>query len=105
MMADMDGVDEPNRMGRGIGVGAALTVCTLIMLVVSLSVDPGGITQRVVLGLTVTTIVVAYLSGLACATYRPLRRLGTGIRVGLTVAFPVTMGIAALMFTAASEGS
>ena len=99
-MADMDGVDEPNRMGRGIVVGAAITVCTLIMLVVSLSVDPGGITQRVVLGVTVTTIVAAYLSGLACAIHLPLRRLGIGILVGLTVAFPVTLGLAALILAA-----
>lgn len=103
-MADMDGVDEPNRLGRGIVVGAAITVCTLIMLVVSLSVAPGGITQRVVLGVTVTTIAAAYLSGLACAIYRPLRRLGIGILVGLTVAFPVTLGVAALILAATSEG-
>ena len=103
-MTDMDGIDEPNRMGRGLAVGAAITVGTLIMLAVSLSVDPGGITQRVVLGVTVTTIVAAYLSGLACAIYRPLRRLGIGILIGLTVAFPVTLGLAALILATTSGG-
>ena len=57
-----------------------------------------------VLGVTVTTIVAAYLSGLACAIYRPLRRLGIGILVGLTVAFPLTLGLAALILVATSEG-
>lgn len=103
-MIDMDGVDDPNRMGRGVLLGAAITVCALIMLVVSLSVDPGGIAQRVVLGVTVTTIVAAYLSGLACAIHRRRRRLGIGILGGLTVAFPVTLGLAALILAATSEG-
>ena len=80
-------------------MGAAITVGTLIMLVVSLSVD-GGIAQRVALGVAVTTIVAAYLSGLACAIHPPLRRLGLGILVGLTVAFPVTLGLAALILAA-----
>jgi hypothetical protein len=26
----MDGIDEPNIMGRGLAVGAAIIVCTLI---------------------------------------------------------------------------
>ena len=104
-MTDMDGIDAPNRMGRGLVVGAAITVCTLIVLAVALSIDPGGITQRVVLGVTVTTIVAAYLSGLACAIYRPLRRLGLGILVGLTVAFPVSLGLAAAILAALWEGS
>ena len=59
-----------------------------------------GIAQRVVLGVTVTTIVAAYLSGLACAFHLPLRRLGIGILVGLTVAFPVTLDLAALILAA-----
>ena len=42
-------------------MGAAITVGTLVMLVVSLSVE--GIAQRVVLGVTVTTIVAAYCRG------------------------------------------
>ena len=97
-MTDQDGTYQSNGIGRGLAVGAAITVGTLIMLVVSLSV--GGIAQRVVLGVTVTTIVAAYLSGLACAIHAPLRRLGIGILVGLTVAFPVTLGLAALMLAA-----
>ena len=73
-----------------------ITVGTLIMLGFSLSLHPGGIAQRVVVGLTVTTIVAAYLSGLACAIHRPLRRLGLGMLVGLTVAFPATLSLALL---------
>ena len=101
-MTDQDGTYQSNRMGSGLAVGAAITVGTLVMLVVSLSVE--GLTQRVVLGLTVTTIVAAYLSGLACAIHRPLRGLGIGILVGLTVAFPVTLGLATLILAATSEG-
>ena len=95
-MTDMDGTDEPNTMGRGVLVGAAITVGSLIMLGFSLSLHPGGIAQRVALGLTVSTIVAAYLSGLACAIHRPLRRLGLGMLVGLTVAFPATLSLALL---------
>lgn len=43
---------------------------------------------------------MAYLFGLAGAIYRPLRRLGLDILVGLTVAFPVTLGLAAAMCAA-----
>lgn len=57
-----------------------------------------------VLGATVTIILAAYLSGLACVVYGPLRRLGIGILVGLTVAFPVTLGLAALILAGTSEG-
>ena len=56
-MTDMDVTYQSNGMGSGLGVGAAITVGTLVMLVVSLSVE--GIAQRVVLGVTVTTIVAA----------------------------------------------
>jgi hypothetical protein len=101
-VTDQDGTYQSNKMGSGVAVGAAITVGTLVMLAVSLSVE--GIAQRVVLGVTVTIIVAAYLSGLACAIHRPLRRLGIGILVGLTVAFPVTLGLAALILAAASEG-
>ena len=97
-MTDQDGTYQSNGIGRDLAVGAAITVGTLVMLVVSLSVE--GIAQRVVLGVTVTTIVAAYLSGLACAIHLPLRRLGIGILVGLTVAFPVTLGLAALILAA-----
>jgi hypothetical protein len=103
-MTDVDGTDEPNTMGRGVTVGAAITVGSLIMLGFSLSLHPGGIAQRVALGLTVTTIMAAYLSGLACAVHRPLRRLGIGILVGLTVAFPATLGLAALVLAATWGG-
>ena len=104
-MTDMDGIDEPNSIGRGLAVGAAITVCTLIMLAVSLSVDPDGIGQRVGLGVTIATIVAAYLSGLACAIHRPLRRLGIGMLIGLTAAFPVTLGLAAAVLAALWGGS
>lgn len=102
-MTDPDSTYQSNRMGSGVAVDAAITVGTLVVLVVSLSVE--GIAQRVALGLTVTTIVAAYLSGLACAIHRPLRRLGIGILVGLTVAFPVTLGLAAAIVPALWEGS
>lgn len=97
-MTDQDGTYQSNKMGSGLAVGAAITVGTLVMLAVSLSVE--GIAQRVVFGVTVTIIVAAYLSGLACATHGPLRRLGIGILVGLTVAFPATLGLAALILAA-----
>jgi hypothetical protein len=71
------------------------------MLAVSLSANPGGIAQRLVLGVTIATIVAAYLSGLACAIHRPPRRLGIGMLVGLTVAFPVMLGLAVAMLAAA----
>ena len=95
-MTDVDATNEPNSMGRGVLLGAGITVCTLILLGISLSLPPGGIAQRVVIGLTVTAIVAAYLSGLACAIHQPLRRLGLGILVGLTVAFPATLSLALL---------
>ena len=94
-VTDVDGTYQSNKMGRGLAVGAAIMLCTLSMLVISLSVE--GIAQRILLGLTVTTIVAAYLSALACAIHRPLRRLGIGILVGLTVAFLVALGLAALI--------
>jgi hypothetical protein len=50
---------------------------------------------------TIATIVAAYLSGLACAIHRPPRRLGIGMLVGLTVAFPVMLGLAVAMLAAA----
>jgi len=95
-MTTVDGTDEPNSMGRGALLGAAITVCTLILLGISLSLHPGGIAQRVGIGVAVTIIVAAYLSGLACAIHRPLRRLGLGILVGLTVALPATLSLALL---------
>ena len=103
-MTDVARTDEPNTMGGGVLVGAATTVGSLIMLGFSLSLHPGGIAQRVAFGVTVTTIVAAYLSGLACAVHLPLRRLGMGILVGLTVAFPVTLGVASLILAATSGG-
>jgi len=103
-MTNVDGTDRPHTMGRGVLVGAAITVGSLIMLGFSLSLHPGGTGQRVALGVTVTTIVAAYLSGLACAIDRPRRRLGIGILVGLTAAFPLTLVLAALILVATSEG-
>ena len=41
-MANVDGTDEPHTMGRGILVGAAITVCTLIMLGSRSRLHPGG---------------------------------------------------------------
>jgi len=95
-LTDVEATDEANTMGRGVLVGAAIAVGSLIVLGFSLSLHPGGIAQRVTLGLTVAAIVAAYLSGLACAIHRPLRRLGLGVLVGLTVGFPAALSLALL---------
>jgi hypothetical protein len=56
----------------------------------SASMDPEwSFSQRLFAGLTVTFLVAGYLCGLTAACYRPLRRFGAGILLGVTIVLPL----------------
>ena len=88
-------LENANRVGRGFLVGTVFAVCAELSLVVMVVLNRAATSptwtfpQRLFVGLTVALLVAGYLCGLTAACYRPLRRLGAGILLGLTIMLPL----------------
>ena len=85
------GVDP---LARGFWNGAILAACVLAtgwILVILADVE---------VALIAIPVVVGYLAGLVAAMRRPTRRLGFGMLIGLTLAFPVLWVLSAVVLSA-----
>jgi hypothetical protein len=100
---EVTGMDSVNPLRRGFLVGGILAICAVVsdanyVLANRAAGSPSmSSSERVYLWLTISTLAVGYLAGIVAAFREPTRRLGMGMLLGLTLTFPVTWLLVAVM--------